>query len=64
MSRRHTGHFYEAFEHLLKVIIVIRAYVVPPYGIRGEGRKEKKCFEIFSKDSHHDMQIMSRHHAE
>ena len=25
---------------------------------------EKKCFNIFSKVFHHNMQIMSRHHAE
>ena len=37
--------------------------MVPPYGIRWEERR-KKCFIIFSKDSHLDMQLMSRRHAE
>ena len=28
------------------------------------GGNQKKCFKIFPKDSHHDMQIKSRHHAD
>ena len=63
MSRHHAGHFYEIFDPISKANIVMKAYMVPPYGIRWEGTR-KKCFKIFSKDSHHDMQIMSRHHAE
>ena len=63
MSRRNAGQFLEVSDHLLKVGILMRAYVVPPYGIRWEG-KRKKCYKIFFKDSHHDMQIMSRRNAE
>ena len=63
MSRHHAGHFYEIFDNLLKANINMKAYMVPSYGIRWEGTR-KKCFKICSKDSHHDMQIMSRHHAE
>ena len=37
--------------------------MVPPYGIRWEERR-KKCFIIFPKDSHLDMQLMSRRHTE
>ena len=63
MSRRHVRHFYAVFDHFSKVIKIMRAYMVPPYGIRCEERR-KKSFLIFPKDSHLDMQIMSRHHEE
>ena len=63
MSRRHVRHFYAVFDHFSKVIKIMRAYMVPPYGIRWEERR-KKCFIIFPKDSHLDMQLMSRRHAE
>ena len=53
------GFFY----HFSKVNKIMRAYMVPPYGIRWEERR-KKCFIIFPKDSHLDMQLMSRRHAE
>ena len=51
------------FYHLSKVIKIMRAYMVPPYGIRWEERR-KKCFILSQKDSHLDMQLMSRRHAE
>ena len=41
----------------------MRAYMVPPYGIRWEERR-KKCFRIFPKDFHLDMQLMSGRHVE
>ena len=63
MSGHHAGHFYEIFDNLLKAFIVMTVYMVPPYDKRWEGTG-KKCFKIFLKDSPHDMQIMSRHHAE
>ena len=50
-------------DHFSKVIKMMRAYMVPPYGIRWVERR-KKCFIIFPKDSHYDMQLMSRRHAE
>ena len=56
-------HFYKMFEHLLKVIIIMRAHMVPLYCIRWKEAR-KKCFKIFLKDSHYPMQIISRHHAE
>ena len=34
MSRRNAGPILEFFDHLMKVIIMMRAYVVPPLGIR------------------------------
>ena len=63
MSRRHARHFYAVFDNFSKVIKIMRAYMVPPYCIRWEERR-KKCFIIFPKDSHLDMQLMSRRHAE
>ena len=33
--------------------------MVPPYGIRWEGRIEKNAFNFLKKDSHGDMQIIS-----
>ena len=63
MSRRHVRHFYAVFDHFSKVIKIMRAYMVPSYGIRWEERR-KKCFIIFPKDSNLDMQLMSRRHAE
>ena len=41
MCRRNRGHFLEFFDHLVKVIIRMRAYVVPPRGIRWEERRIK-----------------------
>ena len=63
MSRRHARHFYVVFDEFSKVIIIMRAFMVPPFGIRWKERR-KDCFKIFSKDSHHDIRIMSRRHAE
>ena len=63
MSQCNAGHFYEVFDRLYKDLNMIRAYMVPPYGIRWEGRI-KRCFKISLKGSHHDMQIMSRRNAE
>ena len=63
MSHRHIRHFYVFFDEFSKVIIIMRTYMVPPFGKRWEERR-KNCFNIFSKDSHHDMQLMSRRHAE
>ena len=63
MSRRHARHFYVVFDESSKVITIMRAYMVPPFGIRWEERR-KDCFNIFFKDSHHDMQLMSRRHKE
>ena len=63
LSRIHVSHFYAFFDHFSKVNKIMRAYMVLPYGIRWEERR-KKCFIIFSKDSHLDMQLMSRRHAE
>ena len=63
MSQRHARQFYAVFDIFSKVIKIMRAYMVAPYGIRWEERR-KKCFIILSKDSHFDMQLMSRRHAE
>ena len=63
MSRRHVRHFYAVFYHCSKVIKIMRAYMVPPYGIRLEERR-KKSFIVFPKDFHLDMQLMSWRHAE
>ena len=38
MSRCNAGHFYEVFDYLYKDLNMIRAYIVPPYGIRWAGR--------------------------
>ena len=58
MSRRDARHFYQVFDNFWKVIIMIIAYLVPPYGITWERRK------ILLKDSNHDKQIPSRRDAE
>ena len=63
MSRRHARHFYVVFDEFSKVIIILRAYMVPPFGIRWEEIR-KGCFKIISKDSHNDIQLMSQRHAE
>ena len=34
MSQRDAGHFYEVFDCLYKDLNMIRAYMLPPYGIR------------------------------
>ena len=41
MSRRNVGHFYNVFDYLYKDLDMIKAYMVPPYGIR-LGRRIKK----------------------
>ena len=41
---------------------MMMAYMIPPYGING--KEEEKYFKIFLKDSHHDMQLMSRREKE
>ena len=43
---------------------MIRAYLVPPYGITWERRRRKKIFKILVKDLHHDREIMSKHDAD
>ena len=53
MSRHHVGHFHEIFGRLLKANIIMKVYMVPPYGIGWEGRR-KKSFKIFSKDSNYE----------
>ena len=40
-SRHNAGPFLQFLNNLLKVIIMMRAYVVPPGGIRWQERKEK-----------------------
>ena len=61
-SRRHERHFYVVFDKFSKVIIIMRAYMVPPYVIRWVERR-KSGFTIFSNESHHYMQLMSRRHV-
>ena len=64
MSRRDAGHFYQLFDKLWKFMIMIIAYMVPPYGIKWERRRRKNIFFLYLlTDSHHDMQIMSRRDA-
>ena len=46
MSRRHARHFYVVFDESSKVITIMRAYMVPPFGIRWEERR-KDYFKIF-----------------
>ena len=41
MSRHRAGHFYEIFDNLLKANIIMKAYMVLPYGIRWEGTRKK-----------------------
>ena len=41
MSRRNVRHFYAVFDNFSKVIKIMRAYKVPPYGIRYEERRKK-----------------------
>ena len=52
-------HFYAVFDNFAKVIKIMRAYMVQSYG-----RRLGEWFIIFPKDSHVDMQLMSRRHAE
>ena len=40
MSQHHAGHFYEIFDDLLKANIIMKAFMVPPYGIRWKGTKK------------------------
>ena len=63
MSRRDARHFHQIFDIIWKVIIMIIAYLVPPYGIKWETRR-KKIFKILLEDSHLDRQIMSWRDAE
>ena len=44
MSRRDAGHFYQFFDKLLKFMIMIIAYMVPPYGIKWKRRRRKNIF--------------------
>ena len=44
MSRRDAGHFYQLFDKLWKFMIMIIAYMVPPYGIKWERRRRKNIF--------------------
>ena len=44
MSRRNAGPFLEFCDHVLKVIIMMRAYVVQPGGIRWVERRRNKSF--------------------
>ena len=48
MSLRNAGPFLEFFNHLVKVIIMMRAYVVPPLGIRWEERRIKILLKLFT----------------
>ena len=48
MSRRNAGPFLEFFNHLMKVIIMMKAYVVTPGGIRWEERRIKILLNIFT----------------
>ena len=41
MSRRDAGHFYQVFDNFWKFMIMIIAYMVPPYGIKWERRRRK-----------------------
>ena len=47
MSRRNAEDFNEVFDRLYKGLNMIRAYMVPPYGIRWEGRIKKSALNIF-----------------
>ena len=47
MPWHNAGPFMEFFDHFLKVIMM-RAYVVPPTGIRWEERSMKILFNIFT----------------
>ena len=48
MSRRNAGPFLEFFDHLLKVIIIMRAYVVPHSCTRWEERRIKILSKMFT----------------
>ena len=41
MSRRDATHFHQVFKTNLKVIMVIIAFLVPPYGITWKRRRRK-----------------------
>ena len=47
MSRHHAGHFYEILDNLLKANIIMKEYMVPPYGIGWEGTRKKMLLNIF-----------------
>ena len=49
MSRRHVRHFYAVFDHFSKVNKIMRAYMVPPYGIRWEGTRKKNYLKDFQR---------------
>ena len=41
MSRRDATHFHQVLKNFWKVIMVIIAFLVPPYGITWERRRRK-----------------------
>ena len=41
MSRRDATHFHQVFKKNWKVIMVILAFLVPPYGITWDRRRRK-----------------------
>ena len=48
MSRRDATHFHQVLKKIWKVIMVIIAFLVPPYGIRWK-RRRKKNIQIIVK---------------
>ena len=46
MSRRDARHFYQVYDNFWKVIIMIIAYLVPPYGTTLERRRRRKSLNI------------------
>ena len=64
MARGGAGHFYRVSNHFCKFIIMMIAYMVPPYGIKWKRIRRIFLKKIPLKDSHHDMQIMSQRDAE
>ena len=44
----HAWHFYENFDHLLKINNNMKAFLVPPYGIRSE-KTRKNALSYFQK---------------
>ena len=50
MSKSSAGPFFlKFFDHLVKVIIMMRAYLVTPGGIRWEERRIKILLNIFTE---------------
>ena len=46
MSRRDATHFHQVFKNFWKVIMVIIAFLVLPYGIKLERRRRKNILII------------------